>query len=172
MPRRWSRSLGKWRHLRNDRHLTQWLKLLRSDDQMVEAYVSFVICASWNTASTQSFDALENKCPYFQYSNVMEKGCYTSNRHYSTTAYLSNNSFFYFILAYNKVLDTKSCIFHFWQKSGHQQCKQSLMSFQDFYGNIRSRHGWMVSMAASYERGSGSQWETWHKTKQPKIHGF
>ena len=35
--RRWSRSLGKWHHLRNDHHLTQWLSLLTSDDQMVEA---------------------------------------------------------------------------------------------------------------------------------------
>ena len=34
---RWSRSLGKWRHLRNDSHLTQWLSFLRSDDQKVEA---------------------------------------------------------------------------------------------------------------------------------------
>ena len=38
MTSRWSRSLGKWRHLRNGHHLTQWLSLLRSDDQMVEAH--------------------------------------------------------------------------------------------------------------------------------------
>ena len=31
---RWSRSLGKWRHLGNDSRLTRWLSLLRSDDQM------------------------------------------------------------------------------------------------------------------------------------------
>ena len=40
MTSRWSRSLGKWRHLRNDRHLTQWLSLFRSDDQTVEATFS------------------------------------------------------------------------------------------------------------------------------------
>ena len=34
---RWSRSLGKWRHLGNDSPLTQWLSLLISDDQMVKA---------------------------------------------------------------------------------------------------------------------------------------
>ena len=33
------RSLGKWRHFGNDRHLTQWLSLLRSGDQMVEANI-------------------------------------------------------------------------------------------------------------------------------------
>ena len=33
---RWSKSLGKWRQLGNDRHLTQSLSHLRSDDRMVE----------------------------------------------------------------------------------------------------------------------------------------
>ena len=36
---RWLRSLGKWRHLRNDSHLTMWVPYLRSDDQMEEAII-------------------------------------------------------------------------------------------------------------------------------------
>ena len=43
---RWSRSLGKWRHLRNDCQLTQWLSLLRSDDQMVEALIHSIVLSS------------------------------------------------------------------------------------------------------------------------------
>ena len=43
MTNRWSRSLGKWRQLRNDFHLTQWLSFLRSDDQTVEAINIYII---------------------------------------------------------------------------------------------------------------------------------
>ena len=38
---RWSRSLGKWRNLRNDCDLTLWLSLLRCDNQTVEAMMTF-----------------------------------------------------------------------------------------------------------------------------------
>ena len=54
-----------------------------------------------------------------------------------------------------KVLEVKSCIFHFWQKSGRRLCKQSWIYCLIFKYLTRSGSGRMVSTLASHARGPG-----------------
>ena len=115
---RWSRSLGKWRHLRNDRHLTQWLSLLRSDDQMVEAFVALV-CGMLCFKSTRSCWFSKSA----QYS--LMKHCKKGISYRSSTTYIQCRTVF------SNVLYTPSRVVHmtrwyrkekevvFWEDSSH-----------------------------------------------------